>query len=279
MALTQRIGFVGGGNMATALIHGLLATGTTQPARIVASDVRSESLAALRERHGIETSSDNLRACAAEIVVLAVKPQVFPSLLPELAPALSQRSLVISIAAGVPLRAIEALLPAARVVRAMPNTPALVSAGVTALAAGARATEDDKALASTIFESVGKVVHVPEEHMDAVTALSGSGPGYLFLIVEALIAGGRELGLSPEVARTLAAQTLYGTGKLLIESGEEAEVLRGRVTSPGGTTAAGLAVLENCGVRGVIAMCLDAARNRGATLGEEAAAKLGAGNG
>jgi pyrroline-5-carboxylate reductase len=261
MALTQSIAFVGGGNMASALIHGLLATGTIRPEQVLASDVRAESLAALRERHGIETTSDNLRACAADVVVLSVKPQVFASLLPELAP-------------GVPLRSIELLLPAARVVRAMPNTPALVTAGVTALAAGARATDADRALASTIFESVGKVVHVPEEHMDAVTALSGSGPAYLFLVVEALIAGGRQLGLDPDVARTLAAQTLYGTGKLLVESGEEAEVLRARVTSPGGTTAAGLAVLENCGLRGVIAMCLDAARNRGASLGAEAAAKL-----
>jgi pyrroline-5-carboxylate reductase len=274
MALTQSIAFVGGGNMASALIHGLLATGTTRPERVLASDVRAESLSALRERHGIETTSDNLRACAADVVVLSVKPQVFPSLLPELAPALSAQSLVISIAAGVPLRAIELLLPAARVVRAMPNTPALVRAGVTALAAGARASDADRALASTIFESVGKVVHVPEEHMDAVTALSGSGPGYLFLVVEALIAGGRELGLDPDVARILAAQTLYGAGKLLVESGEEAEVLRARVTSPGGTTAAGIAVLENCGLRGVISMCLDAARNRGATLGAEAAAQL-----
>jgi pyrroline-5-carboxylate reductase len=242
----------------------------------MASDVREESLAVLRSRHGIETSSDNLRACAADIVVLSVKPQVFPALLPELAPHLGEHALVISIAAGVPLRAIEALLPKARVVRAMPNTPALVSAGVTALALGSRANAADAALATAIFESVGRVVHVSEELMDAVTALSGSGPAYVFLMAEALIDAGIKLGLSPQVSATLATQTLYGAAKLLTESDESPEELRRRVTSPGGTTAAGIAALEARDFRGALAACLEAARDRGRELGLEAAAKLGA---
>jgi pyrroline-5-carboxylate reductase len=276
MAISERIAFVGGGNMAAALIQGMLATATTQPDRVMASDVREESLAALRARYGIETSSDNLHACAADVVVLSVKPQVFPALLPELAPHLGEHALVISIAAGVPLRAIEALLPRARVVRAMPNTPALVSAGVTALALGSRANAADGALATAMFESVGRVVHVSEELMDAVTALSGSGPAYVFLMAEALIDAGVKLGLSPQVSATLATQTLSGAAKLLAESDEPPEALRRKVTSPGGTTAAGIAALEAHDFRGALAACLEAARDRGRELGVEAAAKLGA---
>jgi pyrroline-5-carboxylate reductase len=274
MLLSERIAFIGGGNMAAALIQGLLATQTTQADRVLATDVRAESLAALRDKHGIETSSDNLRACAADVVILSVKPQLFPMLLPELAPQLSASSLVISIAAGVPLQAIEALLPGARVVRAMPNTPALVSAGVTALSAGTRATTADRTLATAIFESVGRVVHVEEHLMDAVTALSGSGPAYVFLMAEALTSAGIELGLPPEVSATLATQTLYGSSKLLSESDEPAAELRRRVTSPGGTTAAGVAQLEARDFRGALSACLHAARDRGRELGVEAAAKL-----
>jgi pyrroline-5-carboxylate reductase len=276
MVLSQRIAFIGSGNMAAALLHGLLVTKTTRPELVLASDVREESLAALRARHGIETTSDNVRACAADIVVLSVKPQVFPSLLPQLAPHLAARSLVISIAAGVPLGAIEALLPNARVIRAMPNTPALVSAGATALAAGARASAADRVLAATIFESVGRVVQVEEGLMDAVTALSGSGPAYLFLMAEALIDAGVQLGLPHEVSVTLATQTLYGASKLLSESSEAADELRRRVTSPGGTTAAGVAQLEAHDFRGAMLACLTAARDRGRELGAETSIKLNA---
>jgi pyrroline-5-carboxylate reductase len=184
--------------------------------------------------------------------------------------------LVISIAAGVPLQALETWLPSARVVRAMPNTPALVSAGVTALSSGARAQPSDIALATAIFASVGRVVNVDESLMDAVTALSGSGPAYMFLLVEALTEAGVRLGLSPAIAATLASQTLYGAGKLLVESAESAAELRRRVTSPGGTTAAGVEQLEAHDFRGAVSACLDAARDRGRQLGAEAAAKLAA---
>jgi pyrroline-5-carboxylate reductase len=276
MPITERIAFIGGGNMATALIHGLLSTGTTQPARVVASDIRPEGLAALRDAHGIEVTQDNLQACDADVVVLSVKPQVFPTLLPLLAARLDARPLVISIAAGVSLHALETWLPSARVVRAMPNTPALVSAGVTALSSGARAKPSDVALATAIFASVGRVVSVDETLMDAVTALSGSGPGYMFLMVEALTEAGVRLGLSQEIAATLASQTLYGAGKLLVESTESAAELRQRVTSPGGTTAAGVEQLEAHDFRGAVSACLVAARDRGRQLGAEVAAKLAA---
>lgn len=274
MALSHTIGFIGGGNMASALIQGLISTQTARPEQIAVSDVRDDGLTPLRERFGVQTTRDNLAACTRDVVLLCVKPQVFPQLLPEIAPRLGPSTLVISIAAGVPLAAIETRLARSRVVRAMPNTPALVSAGATALAAGARTTPEDMKLARAIFESVGKVVEVDDAAMDAVTALSGSGPAYVFLLVEALTAAGKQLGLAPEVAATLANQTLHGAGVLLQQSGEAPSELRRKVTSPGGTTAAGIAALEQRDFAGVIAACLQAACARGHELGEVAAAQL-----
>ena len=268
MPVSQRIAFIGAGNMASALIHGLVSSGTARADQILASDAHNDALDRLRTQHGIRVGS-NLDACGADIVILSVKPQVLPGVLAEIAQHVVPRSLVVSIAAGVPVRALERSLPQARVVRAMPNTPALVSAGMTALAMGQRATEQDMQLASAVFESVGLVVHVPDELMDAVTALSGSGPAYAFLLVEALADAGARLGLPVDVAATLAAQTLYGAGKLMRESTEPAAVLRQRVTSPGGTTAAGIAQLEAHNFRGIIDACLVAARDRGRELGSK----------
>jgi pyrroline-5-carboxylate reductase len=274
MPLTQSIAFIGGGNMASALIQGLLETHTAEADQLLASDVRPEALSQLRERFRVQTTDDNRRACQSDVVILSVKPQTFPTLLPEIAPQLPAKALVISIAAGVPLGAVQSHLPRARVMRAMPNTPALVSAGATALAAGPRATPADVQLATAIFSSVGQVVHVDDAHMDAVTALSGSGPAYVFLLAEALAAAGEQLGLSPENAAALAEQTVYGAGKLLHESDEAPGELRRKVTSPGGTTAAGLAALEQRDFAGTIAACLRAACARGAELGQEASARL-----
>jgi pyrroline-5-carboxylate reductase len=274
MALTQSVAFIGGGNMATALIHGLLETHTARAEQLLVSDVRPEGLEHLRQRYGVATTNDNRSACTRDVVVLSVKPQTFAALLPEIAPHIGEQRLVISIAAGVPLQAIEQCLPKARVVRAMPNTPALVSEGATALAAGARATADDLALATSIFASVGRVVQVDDAHMDAVTALSGSGPAYVFLLAEALARAGAELGLDPQTAAVLAAQTLYGAGKLLVQSSEAPSELRRKVTSPGGTTAAGIGVLESHHFANTIAACLRAACLRGRELGEAAADAL-----
>jgi pyrroline-5-carboxylate reductase len=274
MALPQGIAFIGGGNMATALIQGLIATQTARREQLLVSDVRPEGLVQLRDKFGVRTTSDNRAACSSDIVVLAVKPQNFPGLLPLIAPSLAPSTLVISIAAGVPLRAIESALPQSRVVRAMPNTPALVNEGATAVAGGSKATPEDLALASKIFVSVGRVVVVDEAQMDAVTALSGSGPAYVFLLAEALAAAGAELGLSPEVAGILAAQTLHGAGKLLAESNDSPSELRRKVTSPGGTTAAGIAALEERDFAGAVAACLRAACKRGEELGKEAANSL-----
>ncbi|MET0385977.1 MAG: pyrroline-5-carboxylate reductase [Polyangiales bacterium] len=279
MTLSQSFAFIGGGNMAGALIHGLIETGTARAEQVLVSDVRPEGLAQLHQRYGVRTSTDNREACRSDVVILSVKPQIFPALLPDIAPHLGASSLVISIAAGVPLAAIEAQLPAARVVRAMPNTPALASAGATALAGGVRASTADLALASAIFASVGEVVTVTDAQMDAVTALSGSGPAYVFLLVESLATAGAQLGLPPEVAAQLAAQTVYGAGKLLHESSDTPSELRRKVTSPGGTTAAGLQALEQHGFPAAVAACLDAACRRGGELGREAADKLAAAQG
>jgi pyrroline-5-carboxylate reductase len=269
MSIDRRIAFIGAGNMASALIQGLLARGNARAEDLIASDVRAEALAALAKEHGIATTADNARACEAEIVVLSVKPQVLPGLLPELAPQLGTGTLVISIAAGVPLAVIESQLPGRRVVRAMPNTPALVGAGATALAAGSGAGPADLARAREIFESVGVVVEVEENLLDAVTALSGSGPAYLFYLAESLVEAGREVGLSDEVARTLALQTVFGAAKLLHESREDPAQLRRKVTSPNGTTEAGVKALEARQVREAFRACVVAARDRGRELGRE----------
>lgn len=276
MTLDRRISFIGAGNMASALISGLLAARTSEADQILACDVRAEALAELARTHGVKTTTDSAEAAGADVVVLSVKPQTFPALLPELSRHIDARaSLVISIAAGVPIAAIEACLPSGtRVVRAMPNTPALVSAGATALSAGKNATNADLAIATEIFRSVGVVVTVPEDQMDAVTALSGSGPAYVFLMTEALVDAGVRVGLARDVAAQLARQTVYGAGKLLMQSTESPEDLRRRVTSPGGTTHAGITKLETHGLRDAMNSCLEAARDRGQELGKEAAAKL-----
>ncbi len=277
MALSQRIAFLGAGNMASALIQGLLAGGTSSAGRLHATDVRAETLEGLAREHGIETGSDNATAVrTADVVVLSVKPQVLPALLGEIRDAASADTLVLSVAAGVPLSVIEGGLgDGARAIRAMPNTPALVRAGATAIAAGTRASDDDMEVAEQIFSSVGVVRRVPEAQIDAVTGLSGSGPAYVFLMIEALTAGGERVGLERETAAALAAQTVYGAALLLRETGEDPAVLRERVTSPGGTTQAGLEALAGHDFRGVVADAVAKATQRAEELGREAAEKLG----
>lgn len=276
MTQSHTIAFLGAGNMANAIIGGVIAAGTYRPEQITASDVRPEATAALAATHGIGRSDSNPQAVkTANVVVLAVKPQTFPELLPEIASSLRADALVISIAAGVPIAVIEAGLgERVRVVRVMPNTPALVRAGATALSAGTRATDADLDTAEAVFAAVGITVRVPETALDAVTGLSGSGPAYVFRMVEALIAGGEAAGLEPADARALATQTLFGAAKLLVETAEAPDELRRKVTSPGGTTAAGLAALEDSGFETAIKNCVLAATARGKELGDEARKQL-----
>ncbi len=270
MAAEQTFAFVGAGNMAGALIRGLLGTGSVRANDIVAADPDADRLSDLRDQLGVRVTADNSEACrGATVIVLATKPQVFPQVLPGLADAVSGDALVISIAAGIATEVIERALPAgARVVRTMPNTPALVGAGATAIAGGQHATEDDLALAERLFQSVGVAVRVDEPSIDAVTGLSGSGPAYVFAMIEALRDAGVREGLPEETAFLLASQTVLGAARLLVEEGERPEVLRERVTSPGGTTRAGLDALARAGFDNAIAGAVRAATRRSAELGE-----------
>ncbi len=264
------VAFIGAGNMAGALIRGLIGTGTMPADRIIAADPDTARLGELDRALGVRTTANNAEALAqADVVVLATKPQVFPSVLAALGGSLRLDALVVSIAAGVSTGIIEsALRPKARVVRTMPNTPALVGAGATAVAGGSHATEADLALVETLFRSVGLCVRVPETQIDAVTGLSGSGPAYVFAMVEALRDAGVREGLSQDVSLQLASQTVYGAARLLLEQEETPETLRARVTSPGGTTRAGLDALEAAGFADAIAGAVRAATRRSVELRE-----------
>lgn len=274
--LAKKIAFLGAGNMAGALVRGLVSAGASAPSEILCTDVRRERLDELEKKHGVRTSKDNVESARwADVVVLATKPQVFDRLLPDVARGVRSDALVVSIAAGVPISAIEAKLPpGTRVVRTMPNTPCLVDAGATALAAGTHATDDDVALARRIFEAVGVTVVLDEVLLDAVTGLSGSGPAYVFLILEALADAGVKVGLHRDSALLLAAQTIFGSAKLLLETGEHPGRLKDMVTSPGGTAIAGLHTLEAGGLRTTLINAVESATARSKQLGEDMARKM-----
>ncbi len=269
MALGKTIAFLGAGNMAEALVKGLLRANVAEPREIICSDRRDERGPELTQRYGVRFTRSNLEATeVAGVVVLSVKPQVMNRLLDEIAPALDQHKLVISIAAGVPIQAIERKVGhGVRIVRTMPNTPALVGAGATALVAGEHATEDDLRQARALFDAVGKTVVVDEPLLDAVTGLSGSGPAYVFLVIEALSDAGVKVGLPRATAQELAAQTVLGSAKLLIETGEHPGRLKDQVTSPGGTAIAGLHTLEAGGLRTTLMDAVEAATRRSKELG------------
>jgi pyrroline-5-carboxylate reductase len=272
----RKIGFLGGGNMAGALIRGLLQSHTVSADQIRASDVKDERLAEIREKFGIETTSDNEDLVRwSDVVVIAVKPQIVDRILGAISSSLSASDLVISIAAGVPIDAIEARLPAgSRVVRSMPNTAAIALAGATAIAPGTHATREDVSVARALFEAVGRCVTLDESLLDAVTGLSGSGPAYVMLMIEALADGGVKVGLGRDTALLLAAQTVYGAAKLQLDTGEHPGRLKDMVTSPGGTAIAGLHTLEAGGLRRTLIDAVEAAATRSAQLGEQMAQKL-----
>ena len=271
MPLGKTLAFLGAGNMAEALIKGLLRAGVAAPQEILCTDRRKERGEELVKRYGVRFTSSNLAAAReSELVVLSVKPQVMNALLGEIAPALDASKLVISIAAGVPIEAIERKVGhGVRIVRTMPNTPALVGAGATALAAGSHATEADLDQAKALFDAIGKSVVVDEPLLDAVTGLSGSGPAYIFLVIEALADGGVKAGLPRYTAQELAAQTVLGSAKLLIETGEHPGRLKDQVTSPGGTAIAGLHTLEAGGLRTTLMNAVEAATQRSRELGKQ----------
>jgi len=269
--LEKKIAFLGTGNMAEALIKGLLRAGTARPEQITATFRRQERLEEFRKSYPVALTLDNVAAAkGAEVVVLSVKPQAMRKLLVQIAPAIDHTQLVISIAAGVPIEALEQKLGAgARIVRAMPNTPSLVGAGACALSGGEHATQEDLEVASSIFSAVGITTVVDESLMDAVTGLSGSGPAYVFLVIEALSDAGVKVGLPRYTALKLAAQTLLGSAKLLIETGAHPGHLKDQVTSPGGTAIAGLHTLEAGGLRTTLMNAVEAATKRARELGDQ----------
>jgi pyrroline-5-carboxylate reductase len=264
----KTIAFLGAGNMGEALIRGLLAGKTVTPSQIVATDVRPERLGELAKTFGIRTTDDNVKAVTdADIILLAVKPQQMSAVLAPLKSAATAHKLYISIAAGVTTARIEHELGGkARVVRVMPNTPALVGAGAAALSKGVHATDDDLSTAELILGAVGTVVRVEERYIDAVTALSGSGPAYVFYVTEAMIEGGVAAGLDEALARKLAIQTVFGAAKLMVESGEDPESLRRKVTSPGGTTEAALKVMSGRKLAEIFAEAIKAAEQHSREL-------------
>jgi pyrroline-5-carboxylate reductase len=265
----KRVGFVGGGNMGEALIRGLLGTNLLTPDLLAATDVRAERTAQLTKQFGIIAHSDNARLVReADVVILAVKPQIMAGVLGEIAAAVTARHLLISIAAGVATATIRtALGKDARIIRVMPNTPALVLQGAAAVAKGKGLGPDDLAIAEEIFGAVGRVVVLDEELMDAVTGLSGSGPAYVAIVVESLADGGVKMGLDRATAMTLATQTVLGTAQLLLETGMHPGSLKDMVSSPGGTTIAGISALEEGGIRATFIRAVERATQRSRELG------------
>jgi pyrroline-5-carboxylate reductase len=265
----KKVGFIGAGNMAGALIRGLLRAGRYEASDLYVSDAADSQLRRFRRTHKIEGMRDNavlVRDC--QTIVLAVKPQVMAEVLEGVRAEATPKKLFVSIAAGFPLRRIEAGLGGqARVVRVMPNTPALVGKGMSVAVAGAQATANDLKQTLKLFKAVGEAVSITgEDLLDSVTALSGSGPAFVYFFAECLTEGGVRGGLSQQLATQLAHQTLVGAAAMLLESGMSARELREMVTSPGGTTMAGLQALEDNQFRRVVISALDAATRRAREL-------------
>jgi len=267
----KKIGFIGSGNMGEAMIGGLIDSGAAEPANISCSDVREDALKEIEARFGVSTSTSNVEvADSADIIILAIKPQIMVPVLQEIKDCLDMSKIIISIAAGVPLAAIETCLNKdLRLIRVMPNVAVSVREGAAAVAAGEHTLQEDIDLAMEIFNSLGKSIFLKENNlMDAVTGLSGSGPAYIFMVVDALADAGVKVGLSRPDALLLASQTILGAAKMLIETKEHPGPLKDSVTSPGGTAIAGLHTLEKGGLRTTLINAVEAATQRSLELGE-----------
>jgi pyrroline-5-carboxylate reductase len=266
----KKIAILGAGNMGDALVSGLIGSKSSAPKNIICADVRQSKLDEIKSKYKVRTTGNNPKAVGeADIIIYAVKPQILATVLIETAPKLDMSKLVISIAAGVPLAAMETCVQKdLRLIRVMPNIAAAVKEAATAIAAGGHATQEDVNTAMEIFSSIGECIFLKENYlMDAITGLSGSGPAYIFLIVDALADAGVKVGLSRQDSLFLAAQTLLGAAKLLIETREHPGQLKDKVTSPGGTAIAGLATLESGGLRTTLINAVEAATNRSKELG------------
>lgn len=266
-----KIGFIGAGNMAESLITGLLQAKLMTPSQMIASDIDATRCELIRGKYRITTTTKNFEAAdGVDILVLAVEPQVLDDVLAEIAAAVQVTTVIVSVAAGYPIENIARHLPRLRekkIVRAMPNTPSAIREGVTALSCHRDVPAGDVAVAKALFESIGKVVVVDERLMDAVTGLSGSGPAYVYVMIEALADGGVKMGLPRQTAQLLAAQTVAGAAHLVLASGEHPGLLKDRVASPGGTTIAGIHALEQGKFRATVTSAVEAATNRSIELG------------
>jgi pyrroline-5-carboxylate reductase len=268
--VSARITVLGAGKAGEALIAGLLSSGWCKPGEVVATARHPDRLEEIEQRYGVRTTTDNAAAVQeADVVVIAVKPQDIETLLGDVGPALRPGQTVISIAAAIPTSLIESQVgDGVPVVRAMPNTPVTVHEGMAGIAPGAHAGEEHLVVAEEVLGSVGRSVRVEEAHMDAVTAVSGSGPAYFALLAESMIEAGILLGLSREVATDLVVQTMLGTAKLLRDEKMHPVELREAVTSPGGTTIAAIRELEQAGVRAAFLNAIQAAMRRSKELAE-----------
>ena len=277
MLTNKKLGFIGGGNMAEAMVNGLITASFIEARNILVSDPISERLEYMHSEYKVKTTSDNRELVQkSDILVIAVKPQSVKKILKNFADLVDGEKLIVSVAAGVPISLIEEILDGKSekkvpVVRTMPNTPALVQEGVTAICRSEHVTKTEMKIVHRIFEAIGQTVDVEEGHIDAVTGLSGSGPAYIFMIIEALSDAGVKMGLSREVANILTVQTVLGSAKLARESGKHPGELKDMVTSPGGTTISGLHALEEGGLRTTLMNAVENATRRSMALGKTSA--------
>jgi pyrroline-5-carboxylate reductase len=267
--LTQTIGFIGAGQMAQALAQGFVKAGLAAGAQLVHCDPVEAARQAFATNIGGIAAANNLEVIErANVVFLAVKPQNVPAVFAEIGGKLKPEKLVVSIAAGVTLERLCEGLKTKRVVRVMPNTPALIGKGASAFALGPAATAADGQLVGQLLGAVGQAFQIDEKHLDAVTGLSGSGPAFVYVMIEALSDGGVRMGLPRDVATALAAQTVRGAAEMVLTSGEHPAVLKDKVASPGGTTIAGLQALEDRGLRAALIAAVEAATRRSIELGK-----------
>jgi pyrroline-5-carboxylate reductase len=266
----EKIGFIGGGKMGEALCKGIINANLIEIKNIMVSDVNTERLNLLRSGMGVNTTQNNKDVTSfADILILAVKPQIIYEVLNDLKNDITHRHLVVSIAAGIPVRFIESRLQMdTKVIRVMPNAPCLVSASATAFSLGSYATDTDEQLVASLFSTVGKVFRLDEKYLDAVTGLSGSGPAYVYMVIEALSDGGVKMGLPRDIATILAAQTVFGSAKMVLETGLHPAKLKDDVASPGGTTIEGISKLEEGGLRAALISAVEAATLKSQKLGE-----------
>lgn len=275
MKLKIPVGFIGGGNMAEALIQGLVGSKTIVPSDCWVCDIIQERLSHLKKTYGVKAVPDTpLVIRSSRAVILAVKPQNIDKALSTLAPIWSPEKILVSIAAGVPMSYLSGFFSKTpKIIRVMPNTPALVLSGISALSKNAVAGERDLDLAESLFKAIGETVRVEENQLDAVTGLSGSGPAYVFHILEGLTEGGVKMGLARSIAQKLAIQTVWGSSQMARKMDWPLSQLKEMVTSPGGTTIYGLHVLEKAGLHGTLMDAVEAATKRSKELGESLAKK------